>query len=85
MIRIGAVNCQEEWSLCQRQGIQSYPSLVLYPTVSSKLASSSLSNYIVIYLLVNHYSSASQRTNNCIFIVSTQGGCQSIWGGVGST
>lgn len=37
MIRFGAVNCQEEWNLCQRQGIQSYPSLVLYPTVSSKL------------------------------------------------
>lgn len=34
VIRIGAVNCQEEWNLCRRQGIHSYPSLVLYPTVS---------------------------------------------------
>lgn len=32
VIRFGAVNCQEEWNLCRRQGIQSYPSLVLYPT-----------------------------------------------------
>lgn len=34
VIRIGAVNCQEEWNLCRQQGIHSYPSLVLYPTVS---------------------------------------------------
>ena len=34
VIRFGAVNCQEEWNLCRRQGIPSYPSLVLYPTVS---------------------------------------------------
>ncbi|KAK2560566.1 DnaJ-like protein subfamily C member 10 [Acropora cervicornis] len=32
VLRIGAVNCQEEWNLCRQQGIQSYPSLVLYPT-----------------------------------------------------
>lgn len=32
VIRFGAVNCQEEWNLCRRQGIPSYPSLVLYPT-----------------------------------------------------
>ena len=37
MIRFGAVNCQEEWNLCRRQGIQSYPSLVFYPTVVYKL------------------------------------------------
>ena len=34
VIRFGAVNCQEEWNLCRHQGIQSYPSLVFYPTVS---------------------------------------------------
>ncbi|KAJ7354834.1 DnaJ sub C member 10 [Desmophyllum pertusum] len=32
VIRFGAVNCQEEWNLCRRQGITSYPSIVLYPT-----------------------------------------------------
>ncbi|XP_048578142.1 dnaJ homolog subfamily C member 10 isoform X2 [Nematostella vectensis] len=32
VVRFGAVNCQEDWGLCQRQGIRSYPSLVLYPT-----------------------------------------------------
>ena len=35
VIRIGAVNCQEDWSLCNHQGIQSYPSLVLYPGVNT--------------------------------------------------
>ena len=34
VIRFGAVNCQEEWNLCRQQGIQSYPSLVFYSTVS---------------------------------------------------
>ena len=34
VIRIGAVNCQDDWSLCNMQGIQSYPSLRIYPTVS---------------------------------------------------
>ncbi|KAK3753323.1 hypothetical protein QZH41_015263 [Actinostola sp. cb2023] len=32
VIRIGAVNCQEDWTLCQQQGVQSYPSLILYPS-----------------------------------------------------
>lgn len=34
IIRIGAINCQDEWGLCTSQGIQSYPSLKLFPTVS---------------------------------------------------
>ena len=33
VVRIGAINCQEDWSLCQHQGIHGYPSLVLYPSV----------------------------------------------------
>eukprot|EP00794_Sanderia_malayensis_P017549 gene17549-19299_t len=31
IIRIGAINCQEEWHLCSSEGIQEYPSLKLYP------------------------------------------------------
>ncbi|CAF0886173.1 unnamed protein product [Didymodactylos carnosus] len=31
VIRIGAVNCMDEWSLCNEQGIQAYPSLLIYP------------------------------------------------------
>ena len=31
VIRIGAVNCQDEWMLCRSQGIRSYPSLLMYP------------------------------------------------------
>jgi hypothetical protein len=30
VIRIGAVNCQEEFMLCRRQGIGGYPTLNLY-------------------------------------------------------
>lgn len=31
VIRIGAVNCEDEWQLCRMQGIRSYPSLIMYP------------------------------------------------------
>ncbi|KAI0227084.1 DnaJ-like subfamily C member 10 [Lamellibrachia satsuma] len=31
VIRIGAVNCEDDWHLCRRQNIHSYPSLVMYP------------------------------------------------------
>jgi DnaJ homolog subfamily C member 10 len=34
VVRVGAVNCEEDWVLCRNQNIQSYPSLVYYPTVS---------------------------------------------------
>ena len=42
MVRIGAVNCQEDWGLCQRQGIRSYPSVILYPSVSGVFLSLSV-------------------------------------------
>lgn len=32
-IRIGAVNCGDEWILCQSQGIFAYPTLKMYPQV----------------------------------------------------
>ncbi|KAL4217269.1 DnaJ subfamily C member 10 [Mactra antiquata] len=31
VVRIGAVNCEDEWQLCRMQGIRSYPSLMMYP------------------------------------------------------
>lgn len=31
VIRIGAVNCGEDWFLCRQQGIHGYPSLVIFP------------------------------------------------------
>ncbi|XP_067137389.1 dnaJ homolog subfamily C member 10-like [Centruroides vittatus] len=31
VIRIGAVNCEEDWVLCRNENIWSYPSLILYP------------------------------------------------------
>ena len=33
VIRIGAVNCADDWYLCQQKGIHSYPTLILYPEV----------------------------------------------------
>lgn len=34
VIRIGAVNCEEDWMLCRQQNIHSYPSLMMYPQQS---------------------------------------------------
>jgi hypothetical protein len=33
-IRIGAVNCEEDWILCRQENVRSYPSLIFYPDVS---------------------------------------------------
>lgn len=33
VIRIGAINCQDEWMMCNEQGIQAYPTLRIYPKV----------------------------------------------------
>lgn len=30
VIRIAAVNCEDDWSLCYQLGIQSYPTLLYY-------------------------------------------------------
>ncbi|XP_074649044.1 dnaJ homolog subfamily C member 10-like isoform X2 [Tubulanus polymorphus] len=31
VVRIGAVNCEDDWRICQTNGIHGYPSLMLYP------------------------------------------------------
>ncbi|KAK7864477.1 hypothetical protein R5R35_003101 [Gryllus longicercus] len=31
VVRVGAVNCEEDWVLCRREGVHSYPSLIMYP------------------------------------------------------
>ncbi|XP_063981872.1 dnaJ homolog subfamily C member 10-like [Diachasmimorpha longicaudata] len=31
VIRVGAVNCEDDWFLCHQLGIQSYPTLLFYP------------------------------------------------------
>ena len=33
VIRVGAVNCEDDWQLCNQVGIQSYPTLMHYPKV----------------------------------------------------
>lgn len=31
VVRIGAINCQDEWMMCNEQGIRAYPTLRIYP------------------------------------------------------
>nr|CAD7580575.1 unnamed protein product [Timema californicum] len=31
VVRIGAVNCVDEWNLCNMEHIASYPTLKIYP------------------------------------------------------
>lgn len=33
VIRVGAVNCEDDWHICNQVGIQSYPTLMHYPKV----------------------------------------------------
>lgn len=33
VIRVGAVNCEDDWQLCHQIGIRSYPTLLHYPRV----------------------------------------------------
>ena len=37
VIRIGAVNCEDDFMLCRQNGIHSFPSLVMFPAVSIML------------------------------------------------
>lgn len=46
VLRIGAVNCEEEWMLCRQQGIQSYPSLMLYPNKEKYYGDRTTSNLV---------------------------------------
>ncbi|XP_066991442.2 dnaJ homolog subfamily C member 10 [Anabrus simplex] len=32
VVRIGAVNCEDDWALCRQENVRSYPSLIMYPT-----------------------------------------------------
>lgn len=34
VVRVAAVNCEEDWVLCRNERVQSYPTLVYYPSVS---------------------------------------------------
>ncbi|OXU22293.1 hypothetical protein TSAR_009361 [Trichomalopsis sarcophagae] len=36
VIRVGAVNCEDDWHLCSQVGIQSYPTLMHYPPNSKQ-------------------------------------------------
>lgn len=39
VVRIGAVNCDDDYQLCSSQGIRSYPTLISYPGVGCSWAS----------------------------------------------
>jgi DnaJ family protein C protein 10 len=34
VVKVAAVNCEEDWILCRKEGISSYPSFILYPNVN---------------------------------------------------
>ncbi|XP_050418751.1 dnaJ homolog subfamily C member 10 [Patella vulgata] len=57
VIRIGAINCADDWQLCQMQGIRSYPSLVLYPEREKYFGDRSvhtLVKYVMKHVKVRH-------------------------------
>lgn len=50
VIRIGAVNCEDDWQLCRQKGVHSYPTLILYPK-NEKYVGSRSSRDLVKYAL----------------------------------
>ena len=36
VVKIGAINCMDDWMLCNEQMIQAFPSLVIYPNVKAQ-------------------------------------------------
>lgn len=56
VIRIGAVNCEEDWKLCRRENIMSYPSLMLYPSrerYSGERTLEAMENFVINQLQVD--------------------------------
>lgn len=52
VIKVAAVNCEEDWVLCRKEGISSYPSLVLYPNVTQlKLSKVQVFNLFFFFFL----------------------------------
>jgi DnaJ family protein C protein 10 len=45
-VRIGAVNCGDEWMLCREQGVFGYPSLVFYPSADRYAGDRSLADLV---------------------------------------
>ncbi|GAB1598037.1 dnaJ homolog subfamily C member 10-like [Argonauta hians] len=55
VVRIGAVNCQDDWNVCRMQGIRSYPTLMLYP-MKMKYQGERSTEALVQYALKNIYA-----------------------------
>ena len=55
VVRMGAVNCQDDWSLCNWQGVRGYPSLRVYPAgedYNGEHEKEALINHVLNYLNV---------------------------------
>ncbi|ESP03215.1 hypothetical protein LOTGIDRAFT_171701 [Lottia gigantea] len=67
VIRIGAVNCGDEWQLCRMQGIRSYPSLVMYPEGEKYYGDRSVStlvDYAMKHVKISHVELWSGNYND---------------------
>lgn len=47
VIRIGAVNCGDDWMLCNEQQIRSFPSLIMYPKRTQFKVQKTLNNLLI--------------------------------------
>jgi DnaJ family protein C protein 10 len=52
VIRIGAVNCEDDWRLCSQVGIQSYPTLLYYQPVIRFIVNKY--NDLLTYTIINY-------------------------------
>lgn len=58
VVRIGAVNCEDDWHLCSQINIRSYPTLLHYPRVSEtidhSISVSPAQRWLISYIFFQH-------------------------------
>lgn len=65
VVRIGAVNCQDEWMMCNEQGIQAFPTLRIYPKVKIvRVEQNKNKNNVRKSFLARRFSRASRQRNS---------------------
>ena len=55
MVRIGAVNCMDDWQLCNQQQIQAFPSLIMYPSRQRFQQEKTVENLLYFALFISEH------------------------------
>jgi DnaJ homolog subfamily C member 10 len=76
VVRIGAVNCMDDWQLCNQQQIQAFPSLIMYPSRQRFQQEKTVENLLYFAFsftkgeLINLNTNSMQVKNNLPWLIS---------------